>query len=112
MLFASSIPDVMGSADAVKGIHEELGYPIYFILFIGVAKILGVIALLVPGFPRVKEWAYAGLMFDMAAALYSFLATGTPISLWGLMALPLTLGILSYVYYHKRLNASISKDIN
>jgi len=59
MLF-SAIPDIMVVPDAVTMV-TGLGYPKYLIRFLGVAKLLGVIAMLVPGFHRLKEWAYAGL---------------------------------------------------
>ena len=55
-------------------IHIKLGFPKYFIMFVGVAKILGVIGILVPGYPRVREWAYAGLFFDLTAATASGIA--------------------------------------
>ena len=100
MMLGSAIPDIMSNPIAVKGMHEELGYPIYFIPFIGVAKALGVIAILVPGYPRIKEWAYAGFFFDLIGATYSIFAIGKPD--WMFMALPLTLAILSYVFYTKR----------
>jgi uncharacterized membrane protein len=53
-----------------------LGYPLYFLHIIGTWKILGVIAILVPRFQLVKEWAYAGLFFVMTGALISHLASG------------------------------------
>lgn len=62
---------------AVAGI-PHLGYPLYFVRFIGAVKLLGVAALLLPGRPRLKEWAYAGLFFDTAGALYSAAAAGDP----------------------------------
>jgi uncharacterized membrane protein YphA (DoxX/SURF4 family) len=55
-----------------------LGYPLYFLTIIGLWKILGVIALLVPRFPLVKEWAYAGFVFLLTGAIYSHIATGNP----------------------------------
>ena len=64
MMLLSAYSSVLSQPEAVKGMHDGLGYPIYFIPFVGVAKILGVIAILVPGFPRIKEWAYAGFFFD------------------------------------------------
>src|SRR5882724_11188856 len=73
MLF-SSISGIQPSADAIKMVHDGLGFPIYFIQFISVAKLLGVIAILIPGFPRVKEWAYAGMFFDLAGATYAGVA--------------------------------------
>ena len=75
MLF-SSIPDVMATPEATKFMSGMLGYPAYFTPFIGVAKILGVIAILIPGFPRIKEWAYAGLAYDLIGAVYSGIAVG------------------------------------
>ena len=46
----------------------HLGYPVYFATIIGFWKILGAIAIMVPGFPRLKEWAYAGIFFNMTGA--------------------------------------------
>ena len=74
IMVLSSIPDIIMSPDAVTFMHQ-LGYPDYFIPFIGVAKVLGVIAILIPGYPRIKEWAYAGLFFDLIGAVYSQVAT-------------------------------------
>ena len=53
--------------DMFKG----LGYPTYLIPFLGVLKIVGVIVLVLPRFPRLKEWAYAGFFFDLLGAFYS-----------------------------------------
>lgn len=53
-----------------------LGYPVYFLTILGVAKILGVMAILLPRFNLLKEWAYAGFFFAMAGALLSHLAMG------------------------------------
>ena len=63
------------SPQAVEG-FAHLGYPAYFVAFLGVWKILGALALLVPGFPRLKEWAYAGIFFDVSAAVVSVIAVG------------------------------------
>jgi hypothetical protein len=100
MLF-SAIPDIMMVPDAVTFMTGHLGYPEYFIPFIGVAKALGVLALLLPGFPRIKEWAYAGLVFDLIGATYSVISVdGFNASLL-FMALPLGCCFLSYIYFHK-----------
>jgi len=53
-----------------------LGYPIYILMILGIWKILGVVAILVPKFPLVKEWAYAGFFFIMSGAVISHLAIG------------------------------------
>lgn len=101
LMLGSAIPDVFSSPVAVKGMHEGLGYPLYFIPFIGVAKILGVIAILVPGYSRIKEWAYAGLVFDLAGATYSIIASGQPAGSWAFMIMPLLLAAASYIFYRK-----------
>jgi len=54
----------------------HLGYPLYFLYIIGVWKILGVIAILIPQFKLLKEWAYAGFFFVMSGALFSHIASG------------------------------------
>lgn len=99
MLF-SAIPDIMMVPDAVAMI-TGLGYPKYFIPFIGVAKTLGAIAILIPGLNRLKEWAYAGLFFDLFGAAYSGIAVGgfQPPILF--MLLPLGFLFLSYFLWHK-----------
>lgn len=59
----------------VEGI-TQLGYPVYFLTILGVWKVLGGITVLVPGFPLLKEWAYAGMIFDLTGASASHLAAG------------------------------------
>ena len=100
MLF-SAIPDILSQPVAIEGMHNGLGYPIYFVPFIGVAKALGVLAILVPGLPRLKEWAYAGLFYDLLGATYSIFAVGSYSGV-AFMLLPLALAIASYVFYTKR----------
>jgi DoxX-like family len=100
MMLGSAIPDIISSPIAVQGMHNELGYPLYFIPFIGAAKVLGVLAVLLPISPRVKEWAYAGLVFDLIGATFSIIAIGKPD--WMFMLLPIFLAVGSYIFYHKR----------
>ena len=57
-------------------IITHLGYPIYFLTILGIWKILGAIALLMPKLPLLKEWAYAGFFFAMSGALFSHIASG------------------------------------
>lgn len=115
IMLGSAIPDILVQPIAIEG-FKQLGYPTYLLPFIGIAKLLGVIAILVPGFPRIKEWAYAGLIIDLIGATYSIISSGEPASAWGFMALPLILGIGSYVFYHKKermkLRASIYSITN
>ena len=58
------------------GVVPILGYPMYFFAILGVWKVLGAIAILVPRFPRLKEWAYAGIFFDLTGAAVSCAAVG------------------------------------
>jgi len=63
-----------GPVHVLINVHE--GFPVYLLTMLGVWKLLGVIALLVPGFPRLKEWAYAGFFFDLTGAAVWFIARG------------------------------------
>ena len=58
------------------GVVPQLGYPMYFFAILGFWKVLGAIAILVPRFPRLKEWAYAGIFFDLTGAAASCAAVG------------------------------------
>jgi uncharacterized membrane protein YphA (DoxX/SURF4 family) len=101
MIF-TAIPEVLNTAESIA-FMDHLGYPPYFNPFIGIAKFLGCIAILIPGFPRVKEWAYAGLAFDLTGAIYSMIAVdGFQVPML-FMLVPVVLGVFSYVYYHKLL---------
>lgn len=104
MLF-STIPDLMKDEQAVEIMVNQLGYPEYLIQFIGVAKLLGVVAILVPGFNRLKEWAYAGLFFDLVGATYSAIASSGFDPMMLMMLVFFIPGMLSYIYHHKRLKA-------
>ena len=100
LMALSAVPDILRIPEAVE-IFRHLGYPEYLLPFIGVAKILGVIAVLVPRFPRLKEWAYAGLVFDVIGAFYSHLSVGDPPSAWILPLIALALIAGSYFLYQK-----------
>jgi len=67
-----AIPDIL-MIDEAKKVLVHLGYPVYFLPFIGVAKAVGAITLLIPKFDTLKEWAYAGLSFDLIGATYSII---------------------------------------
>lgn len=54
----------------------QLGYPAYFLTILGASKLLGVVAVLIPKFPLLKEWAYAGFVFTMTGAVFSHFANG------------------------------------
>ena len=99
----------MVNEDSVKFVSGYLHYPEYMITFLGVAKLLGVIGILVPGFPRLKEWAYAGLLFDLIGAVYSLLAVGgSVIDMWP-MSFYFIFFAGSYTYYHKMRKLSVTQ---
>jgi uncharacterized membrane protein YphA (DoxX/SURF4 family) len=76
----------------------RLGYPEYFLMILGISKILGVIALLIPRFPLLKEWAYAGFFFTMAGAIFSHIASHSINDIFG----PLLLVVLTCVSWYFR----------
>lgn len=77
---------------------EHLGYPVYLVTILGVWKVLGVVALLIPKFPLVKEWAYAGIFFIMSGAIFSHIAMGDPISAMFPSLLLLILTVVSWYF--------------
>ena len=99
LMLGSAIPDVLSSEVAVQGMHDALGYPMYFIPFIGVAKVLGVIVILLPVSAKLKEWAYAGLAFDLIGATYSIIASGGTAAACAFMLMPLVLLVLAYTWF-------------
>lgn len=74
----------------------QLGYPVYFLTLLGIWKLLGSIAILLPKFPLLKEWAYAGFFFIMTGAIYSHIATGSPAAEFFPSLLLLALTIISW----------------
>lgn len=76
----------------------KLGYPAYVLTILGVWKILGVAAVLIPKFPVLKEWAYAGFFFAMSGAVFSHLAIGDPAMEFFGPALLLVLTFVSWYF--------------
>lgn len=104
LMVFSSIGGIGPNQQTIQIIHDGLSYPIYFIQFISIAKILGVIIVLIPGKGRIKDWAYAGLFFDLAGAVYSGLAASAkfdPLILT--MLFWIVPGILSYYFWLKKI---------
>src|SRR3979490_3411015 len=85
------------AAPGVYGL-THLGYPVYFLTILGVWKILGVIAVLIPKFPLLKEWAYAGFFFVMSGAIFSHIAIGDPMSALFPSLLLLILTVVSWYF--------------
>src|SRR5262245_25136987 len=71
-MFSGGIAELAHRPETIDGM-KQLGYPVYFVMILGVWKLLGSVALVMPGFPRVKEWAYAGIFFNMTGAAVSHL---------------------------------------
>ncbi|HEU4610185.1 MAG TPA: DoxX family protein [Chitinophagaceae bacterium] len=98
----------------VKGETDKmafLGYPVYFLTIIGIWKILGVVTILAPRLPLLKEWAYAGFFFTMTGAVFSHLASGSDArELFG----PLLLIVLTAVswYFRPEDRKNISVNFN
>ena len=96
----SAISSLASHAQAVA-FFNTINMPSYLISFLSIAKILGVIAILVPGYPRLKEWAYAGLVYDLVGAVYCNYAVGKPAGEWFPIFIFIAVAFASYFLYHK-----------
>ena len=104
LMIFSAVGGLKPTQQSIQIIHDGLGYPIYFIQFISVAKLLGVIIILIPGRGRIKDWAYAGLFFDLAGAIYSGIAaSGKFDPLMLTLLIWIVPGILSYYFWLKKI---------
>lgn len=109
LMIFTAIPNIMNNAQSQQLIHDYLGYPVYFIPFIGWAKLAGSIVILIPGLNKAKEWAYAGLFFDLVSSVYSAVAvSGKFDPMMTTMLLWFVPGILSYILWSKKMNAAVS----
>ncbi len=98
-MLAGGIQQLLQTGGYVDIVADQLGYPIYLLSILGFWKILGVVAILIPKFPLVKEWAYAGFFFAMSGAAASHIAMGQPFS----KAIPsLTLLIMTVASWYFR----------
>ena len=70
---STGIVQLLKSKEEIS-LMTQLGYPVYFLTIIGTWKLLGVVAVLIPKFPLLKEWAYAGFFFNMTGAIFSHVA--------------------------------------
>ena len=101
----SAVGGIQPSEQTIKFLHDGMGYPVYFIQFISIAKLLGVITILIPGLKTLKEWAYAGLFFDLIGAVYSGVASAGKFDPMMLsMLIWIVPGILSYYFWKKKPN--------
>lgn len=72
---SSAVVQLLRIPEGVQGV-THLGYPVYLLTILGIWKILGIVAILVPKFPLVKEWAYAGFFFVVSGAFISHVTMG------------------------------------
>lgn len=99
LMLLASVPDVLRTEEA-SAVFKHLGYPTYLLPFLGVAKLLAVVVILAPRLRGLKEWAYAGLIFDLLGALYSHISVGDPPAVWIFALIGLVLAAGSYLLSH------------
>ena len=98
-MLASGIAYLAAVDPVVQGM-AHLGYPPYLVRFLGVAKLLGALTVLFGTFPRIKEWAYAGFVFNLAGAFYSHISSGDGPKAF-LPVIILVFELLSYFHWKK-----------
>jgi uncharacterized membrane protein YphA (DoxX/SURF4 family) len=96
-MVSTGLVQLMGNEEE-RDMFSRLGYPSYLMTLLGALKILGVIAVLIPRLPILKEWAYAGFFFAMFGAIFSHIASGTANELFG----PSLLIVLTVVSWYFR----------
>ena len=99
-MIASGIQQIFTIGGFVE-IMERLGFPTYFSVILGVWKTAGVVAILIPKFPLLKEWAYAGFFFLLTGAIFTHAAVGDELIEYFGPALLLVLTIISWFYRPK-----------
>ncbi|HEY8510425.1 MAG TPA: DoxX family protein [Cyclobacteriaceae bacterium] len=95
-MVSTGIVQIMGN-DEERDMFSRLGYPPYLMMMLGVLKVLGVVVVLIPRTPVLKEWAYAGFFFAMFGAMFSHIASGTANELFG-STLLIVLTIMSWYF--------------
>ncbi len=74
-MFSGGAAHVLHLQASVDG-FVQLGYPLHFVTLLGIWKLLGALAIVAPKLPRLKEWAYAGIVFDLTGAAFAWAAVG------------------------------------
>ena len=97
-MISTAIVQIIKMKEEVEKTSLHLGYPTYFLTIIAVWKLLGTIAILIPKYPLLKEWAYAGFFFLMSGAVFSHLACGDGIVEFFGPALLIMLAFVSWYY--------------
>jgi hypothetical protein len=110
LMLLATIPDLL-QADNAIAVFMHLGYPRYLLPFLGTAKGLAIVGVLIPRFPRLKEWVYAGLSIDVGGALYSHLSVKDGPSGWMPALIALILVGSSYLTYRLQSSAELTQGI-
>jgi len=97
-IFSGGLAQALQVKGVVQG-FKPLGYPTYFISIIGVWKVLGIVAILIPGFKLLKEWAYAGIFFTMTGAVISHIAAN---DIHAQIVAPIALAIFTVLSWYLR----------
>ena len=108
----TAVQNLLNTPESIQLIHDQLGYPNYFIPFIGLAKLLGCIAILIPGLNKIKEWAYAGLFFDLVSSIYSAIAAFGFDPMMLTMLIWIVPGILSYIFWSKKMKTQTGNPVS
>lgn len=108
-LLPGAVMNLMKTPDWLE-VFRLLGYPAYLLPFLGVAKLAGCIVIVLPYFNRLKEWAYAGLFFDVVGAIYSGLMVGGFDPRMLLMVVIIGAILASYWLWHARQAARIASS--
>lgn len=105
----SAFTELTHSPASLVGTTQLLGYPVYFLTLLGVAKIIGILVLAVPKYYRLKEWAYAGFTIDCISAGWSEIAVGNPMG--SIKAIVVLLFVLLSYYLMLKMNKGMSTSI-
>jgi hypothetical protein len=73
---SGGVAHLLRAPQVIEGISQHLGYPLHFVIILGFWKVLGGAVVLLPGLPLVKEWASAGMIFDLTGATAAHAALG------------------------------------
>jgi uncharacterized membrane protein YphA (DoxX/SURF4 family) len=102
MLFSAFL--YLSESDELMKSFASIGLPLYMVMLLGTAKLIGAVLLLAPVAVRFKEWAYAGFLFMFGGAVWIHAATATP---WVAPTLFLAVLLVSYVYWNKLRNTTV-----
>jgi len=113
LLMLSTVIGTFANSAQGEAFAKQVQFPEYMFKMLAIAKAVGIIAILIPGYPRVKEWVYAGFTFDLLGAIVLFAASPAnfPVTQWAPMLVGgLILLAISYITYHKILKATQSNS--